>query len=381
MKKAIHVFVSLLLILIFPHCGYAQSIVLKDSLLIPFQNQLLSASPMIQKNGIGFYLYDLVSEKLFFADRELNLLKQITTKLSIENASKEKRKSFYKNMYASKDNIYLITGGTVQRYSSDLVKLTKHLLSYKNSTLSLRNIQVPDVGFLVEESKGLNYYIIRMYIASTFNLDYLEVYTKGFYQRPTYALFEKNAEDTTQTPIKKMIIPYDEIYQEKIPLGYVYSQGITWGKKKTIITTEGATEKIRIYNMEGKEVEVFGEKGKYMTKKDTIPYLPYPQDSSATFWEKMDKKIKFYQQVNPFYGQAYYDAETERIYREYTPSIDMNEQRKRFIQVYERKKLIADVPFFIGQRIIAIENDVIYTYQINNDGETPPKYIYKFKLQ
>jgi hypothetical protein len=51
------------------------------------------------------------------------------------------------------------------------------------------------------------------------------------------------------------------------------------------------------------------------------------------------------------------------------------------MQVYQKKKLIADIPIPSMIRIIAIEAGIIWGYKVNTDGETPPQYLYKLKIQ
>jgi hypothetical protein len=376
-------YVSLLLLCPFYVCLGQKNTVFIDSVPIPFQGKLFSLVPFTTKSQNQFFIYDFVSERLISADNKLNLLRDTIASAGKGWTVPDKReiKVMYRAMFAGKQHLYFYKGGIDMYSKANLIKQKVHKISAKHPNPSFKNYPVADIGFLVVEEGNKNYYIIRSHVPSAANLDYLEVYTKGFYQRPTYALYEKQEGDTASTPIKKMIIPYDKIYQEKLPLEYAYSQTITLGKNRTLITTDGATEKIRIYNLEGKEIEELGEKGKYMTAKDTTPYLPYPQDSTQAFWGKMAKKLEYYQKTNPRYNKAYYDEQADHIYREYSPSVGEGEARKRFMQVYQKKKLIADVSFPADHYIIAIENGIIWTYQVNPDGETPPKYIYKLKIQ
>lgn len=377
MKKII------IILFLFPTLLYGQKDKLViDSLRLSFQDKLFSASPIVRKHQSHFYFYDLVSEKIVVAEESGKLVKDSTLSAGKVKISSENRevKLFYKNMYVKERCIYF-SNGSAFRYSHDFKKLPIHKLSFKNTNPSLKNTAVGDAGFLVGEEENMNYYIVRVFTASAENLVYAESYTKGFYQRPLYAVFEKALNDTILTPATRMIIPYDKIYQEKLPLGYAYTQTITWGKKGTLLTTEGATEKIRIYDLEGREIEVFGEKGKYMSKKDTVASIAYPQEANLTVMKEIEKLFFHYQEVNPVYGQVYYDAKADKVYREYSPKIEAGEKRKRFIQVYHKKKLQIDVPFLPQHRIIAIENDIIWTYKVNPDGETPPQYLYKIKLK
>ncbi len=362
--------------------GQDKNVIVLESQPISFKDKLFSNFPIIQKRQDKFFIYDFVSEKLIVADEKLNLLKETIASRGISRtvADNKEVKLLYRNLYVGDKHIYL-WGSTVQRYSHKLEKLPIDKLTMKSLNPNLKHLPVPDISFLVEEDKRINHYIVRVYTSSASNPDRLEVYTKDFYQRPMYAVFEKNIEDTTLTPIKRMIIPHDKIYQEKLPLGYTYSQTIVWGKKGKLIATEGASEKIRIYNTEGKEIEAFGEKGKYMGQKDTIPCILYQEDTNKIFWQKTEKLMQQMALKNPIYGQAYYDAQTDKIYREYSPSVREGESRKRYMQVYQKKKLIADVPFPLEQKIISIENDIIWAYKVNPDGETPPQFIDKLKIQ
>lgn len=374
-------FIILFFISHFIH-GQSKTNLTMDSLTLSFQDKLFSSSPLVSKQGNYFYLYDLVSEKLVVFNERGEAVKD--SKMSAGKAKmpagEQERKLFYKNLFVGKQGLFFING-SIFRYDHTFKKLPIHKLSYNLPNASFRHITVADMGFLVVEGKEVNHYIVRLFTAFATSPDYLETYTKGFYQRPMYAVFEKLLSDTTSSFMKKLIIPHDKIYQEKFPLGYTYTESVTLGKKNSLITTEGSTEKIRIYDLEGKEIEVLGEKGRHMTAQDTIPYLPYPQDSTVAFWREKSKLEQHYQITNPVYGRAYYDAQSETIYREYSPHIEVGERRKRFMQVYKNKKLIADVPFPPNHRIIVIEDGIIWAYKVNPDGETPPKYIYKLKIQ
>lgn len=371
----------ILLVLSHLHClGQNNNVIVLDSLPIPFKDKLFSNIPLIQKKNDKFFIYDFVSERLLIADINLNPLKDAILspgKALLVNSSKEV-KLLYRNMYVGEKTIYLLSS-SIDRYSYELFKQPRHKLSYKSPNDSFRTIAVPDVGFLVQESNKKNYYLVRIYTPAT-KSNLVDVCNKDFYQRPMYAIFEKNMVDTAYTSIERMIIPHDKIYQEKLPLGYTYMQTITFGKKGHLITTEGASEKIRIYNIEGKEIEVLGEKGKYMTKNDTFPYLFYTQDTSRGFLQKVEKFMERNAFRNPVYGQAYYDAQSDKIYREYSPSVVEEERRRRYMQIYQKKKLRTDIPFPTEYRIISIENNIIWTYKVNPDGETPPQFIYKLKI-
>ncbi len=154
------------------------------------------------------------------------------------------------------------------------------------------------------------------------------------------------------------------------------------GKKDQLFVSDLASPTIYIYNAKGKKLSAFGEKGRYMTAQDTIPYTLYSSDTTRKYFAQYTKIREEAVKKLASYGLIFYDELAEILYRIYNTSALDVESKKYYVQVYKNEKLLADVPFLsmFAFKVVAIEKGYIWVKKMNKSMQGDAFYLYRYQL-
>ena len=169
----------------------------------------------------------------------------------------------------------------------------------------------------------------------------------------------------------------NEIYKKQDAfLPHLDKRYFTADDEMNIYFSEEATPVISVFNLEGKLLRQFGEKGKYF--EDTLTYMTGQEMEKDHFYAtRKALRLESYK-----YRHIYVDSKNGLVYRMYrTRNYIDREKEAGFIQVYKDGELVLDEPIDLYLSIIKAENGIVYYHYQPKDRLEHGLIIYKGRLE
>lgn len=355
-----------LLWLAIPHFLQAQ-VWRSDSIPLAFRAELADGAVLVAKHRDRFYLCDLVANRVWVANQQGRAVAQTSL-----NHAKAQNRQMVKAMAVADGGVYLNYGsGSFYRLGPNLDSLPPdHFPLRRQTPGSIHHVIVEFTPFLVLEKPAGNTYLLPVLTLPS-EVPAGQHHFK-YWQPSHYARLSKSE------PFK-LLFPRDPVFREKMPL-YDLGQFAVWGQAGQVLVGDAASPTIRIHDLAGRELATFGERGRALTARDTIPWVPYPPLTLDTLAaNRLNKQMQ--KMDGAQYGPLFYDPSQDLLYRFYLASRFAHITGPYHMQVYKGQRLIADLAFPAERyRVFAASEGALWAVPKDPDDAAPAS-IHWFRLE
>lgn len=340
-----------------------------DSVPLVFHAQLVDGGHIASQHGGRIYLAELTPNRIWSTDLTGKALAQLDL-----SQQPDVPKTFPKSLLATQTGLYFsFGGGNFYHVKSDLSRLAAERFPIRNATNGFTHHVLGDIApFLVVEKPTGTTYLLPVRTEPNPRHSLPAHWDRSFYRQGGLAVLSKNE------PLR-FIVPRDPIFQEKL-VPWSVGQWATWVKNGRLAVGDAASHLIRTYDLAGHPLGSFGQPGRALTARDTIPWVPYPPttlDSVAI--KALSSKMRKIDGV--MYHELFYDAEQDLLYRFYLASHFEQATGPYYVQVYKGERLVADLTFPANRyRVFAAAQGELWALY-NDEERAAPTAIHRFKLK